>query len=397
MSMVSGKGFLYAGFLPYLRERFNVELENEIEFDQPFNEQWAHKIINGRYYQNDALHQLLYHNFRGVYSLPTGTGKTVLAAMVMASMPKAKCLFVVHTKDLLDQSIIEFKHLLGEKIGSVGEGKQLWNLRTVGMIQSLKDYSFTKRPIDIVMVDESHHVPADSYIALLRKTKCPVRIGFTGTVRDDQEGMMKSMGILGDVIYDYPYQQAVSDGYLSQAYIKMLQPETCLQTAQNGAYRDVYNMGIIHHQNRNELIVREARGFVRENGLTCLVQVKETQHGELLAGMFGDDAEYIHGGTSREQRLAVKNELKIGKIKIVICSPIWDEGIDLPDLGAIIVAGGGKSSIKSIQKVGRGLRKTKEKDVVQVVDFYDNSHRYLRSHSRERVRIYESRGWVVER
>jgi superfamily II DNA or RNA helicase len=340
MSMVSGKGFLYAGFLPYLRERFNVELENEIEFDQPFNEQWAHKIINGRYYQNDALHQLLYHNFRGVYSLPTGTGKTVLAAMVMASMPKAKCLFVVHTKDLLDQSIIEFKHLLGEKIGSVGEGKQLWNLRTVGMIQSLKDYSFTKRPIDIVMVDESHHVPADSYIALLRKTKCPVRIGFTGTVRDDQEGMMKSMGILGDVIYDYPYQQAVSDGYLSQAYIKMLQPETCLQTAQNGAYRDVYNMGIIHHQNRNELIVREARGFVRENGLTCLVQVKETQHGELLAGMFGDDAEYIHGGTSREQRLAVKNELKIGKIKIVICSPIWDEGIDLPDLGKRCGTGG---------------------------------------------------------
>ena len=83
------------------------------------------------------------------------------------------------------------------------------------------------------------------------------------------------------------------------------------------------------------------------------------------------------------------------KLLMVICSSIWDEGVDIPNLDAIIVAGGGMSEIKAIQKVGRGLRKTATKDSVQVIDFSDLSHKYLRKHSRERVKAYRERGWEV--
>jgi len=407
--MVSKKGWMFAGFLPYLQERFDVEIEYKDTSEKPrFKLSWAQKVITLRDYQEDAILEASSH-LRGVVSMPTGTGKTVVAAGLLAAMPKARALFVVHTKDLLDQTISEFGMMLGKtSIGFVGEGKVNWRQRTVGMIQSLKDYDFKKNPVDIVMVDECHHTASPSYVDLLKKIKCPVRLGFTGTTRTDQEGFLKSMGILGPTIFHYPYRQAVAEEWLSQAHIRMLRPPLCMETAETTKFRQVYNddgevvrqgvyeLGIINHQGRNELIVREA-GFFADRGMTVLVQVKETVHGEILDEMFAGRASYIHGGTDREQRLEVKKQLKAGKTKITIASPVWDEGINIPDLHAIIVAGGGMSPIKSVQKIGRGLRKTEEKSEVQIIDFYDSSHKYLRKHSKERMRIYEERGWIINR
>jgi superfamily II DNA or RNA helicase len=400
--LVSAKGFFFTGFIPHLADNFPVELSDYPATDSILVDLGADLdeipkttpgLIEDRDYQAGAAIEALLR-LRGQISLPTGTGKTALAARIIANLPKAKVLFVVHTLDLLGQTVEEFATMLKEPIGMVGDQQTIWGRVTVAMIQSLKNHKFEKDRFDVVMIDEAHHTPADTYADLLKKLDAPVRLGFTGTVREDREGWLRSIGLLGPVLYDYTYQQAVKDGWLAQARVRMLKTEVCTETAQASNYREVYNLGIIHNQARNQEIVDAALRFASRK-MTCLVQVKETTHGEVLDEMFAGRAAYIHGGNSREQRGRVKDLLKKKKIKIVVVSPIFDEGVDIPNLDAIVVGGGGMSGIKSVQRVGRGLRKTEEKDVVEVVDFMDRSHKYLRKHSTERIKTYKSKGWIV--
>lgn len=389
--MVNKGGVLYMGFLPYLQDRFDVELDFNQDSDMFL---WRDKI-SLRPYQMDALVQIG-AKLKGQISLPTGTGKTILAAAVLASLPNLRALFVVHTKDLLWQTKKVFEKLLKTKVGIVGDGKVDWKKITIGMIQSLKDYNYAENPVDIVMVDEVHHAgSAETYAELLEKVDCPIRLGFSGTVRKDREGWLKSMGLLGPVLYEYSYQDAVRDGWLAQAHVRILRPKVSLNGVK-GNYRQVYNEGIIGNSNRNELIVQEA-GRLAGSGNSVLIQVKEVKHGNILNEMFNGGAVYLTGKDDSEVRVKVKELLEAKKVRVCLVSPIFDEGVDIPSLDSIVVAGGGLSEIKAIQKVGRGLRKTEDKDTVEIIDFMDSCHKHLRKHSRERIKIYESKGWIVEK
>ena len=162
----------------------------------------------------------------------------------------------------------------------------------------------------------------------------------------------------------------------------------------SGTFRQVYSEAIVNNQERNRMIAEEALAFAAA-GKTVLVQVKEIAHGEILAGQIGSAA-WIHGKTHKDDRSAVKAALKDKSLSIAICSPIWDEGVDIPNLDAIVVATGGMSEIKSVQKVGRGLRIAEDKDYVEVIDFNDWGHTWLRKHSRIRGETYKERGWIVD-
>jgi superfamily II DNA or RNA helicase len=397
VQMVSEKGWMFAGFIPYLQGKFILDLRKSFEEkDIKMEERWSSQVIDPRPYQNEALSEIIAKK-RGIISMPTGLGKTTLAAMTFASAPHARGLFICHTKDIFSQAHEEFETLIGRPIGMVGDGKKMWNKRTVGMIQSLRSYIAAKNPLDIIIIDEAHHAPADTYRDLLKKVGCSVRIGLTGTTRPDEEGFYLSTGLLGPTIYDYSYQRGVEEGYLSQAFVRFLRPEIDFATAQEKYFRKVYQKGIVEHEDRNRLIVREA-GFLADQGKSVLIQVKALAHGEILESMLEGRADYVHGGTSSEQRNKVKTLLnsKMGKL-IVISSPIWDEGVNIPTLDAIIIASGGRSEIKAVQKVGRGLRKTDEKESVTIIDFWDMSHTYLKRHSKERMKVYEEKGWIIKR
>ena len=188
--MITRKGYLYSGFLPYLRERFAVDLSGQT----PMEGAARLTSIDLRPYQQGALAAVLIC-WRGQISLPTGTGKTVLAASVLDSLEDRKALFVVHTKDLLYQTKTEFERLLGEGIGCIGDSEYELRRITVGMIQSVRELQFDD--LDVVMIDECHHSASPTYQSFLASVDCPVRLGFTATPRTDREGWLKSMGLLG--------------------------------------------------------------------------------------------------------------------------------------------------------------------------------------------------------
>jgi len=77
---------------------------------------------------------------------------------------------------------------------------------------------------------------------------------------------------------------------------------------------------------------------------------------------------------------------------VLIASSIYDEGVDLPEVNVLIKASGGKSEVKTIQQVGRGLRPKKEKLIVY--DFNDMNSKFLSAHSKKRIKTYKQEGFL---
>ena len=126
--------------------------------------------------------------------------------------------------------------------------------------------------------------------------------------------------------------------------------------------------------------------------------IKEIKHGELIQSIgkdiFGLDMVFVQGSTEGETRTEIKRLLDDKKIKAVISSSVWREGVNIPSLSAIINAMGGKSSIQTLQSIGRGLRIAKNKDSVIIIDYLD-PYKYLAEHAIKRITIYAENGWEM--
>ena len=125
-----------------------------------------------------------------------------------------------------------------------------------------------------------------------------------------------------------------------------------------------------------------------------------TEFSEFINTGFGKKHEVDHLTkaiqTARDgQKLQAIKDLRQGKIDGVIASTIWDQGVDIPEIRTLIMAGGGKSLVRNLQRLGRGLRIAEGKTSLEVYDFYDNSTRWLRNHSSERKKLWDSEGFNV--
>ena len=106
---------------------------------------------------------------------------------------------------------------------------------------------------------------------------------------------------------------------------------------------------------------------------------------------------FLSGEHSREEIEFVKEAAKTRELKIlIVTSKLFGEGVDIPAVDVLINAAGGKSAIVFIQMFGRGLRPAEGKDALMYLDFIDNAHRYLKNHSRARMRHCEQLRQSVE-
>ncbi len=97
----------------------------------------------------------------------------------------------------------------------------------------------------------------------------------------------------------------------------------------------------------------------------------------------------LSGKDSSDERAAAKAQLENGEINCIIASRIFDIGIDLPSLSGLVVASGGKSSVRALQRIGRVIRKFPGKKQAAIIDFNDSAV-FLDKHSLARRKIYLS-------
>jgi len=155
-------------------------------------------------------------------------------------------------------------------------------------------------------------------------------------------------------------------------------------------YHDVYKNYIVENDERNELIYKATKKLVAA-GKRVLILVVRVSHGKLLHEKLSEDfsVSFLDGAKSSKVRIGAIQDMKDGKIEVLIASKIFDQGIDIPELDALILAGSGKSSGRALQRIGRVIRKFKGKKKAIVVEFFDNC-KYLRNHSEARIKVYES-------
>lgn len=407
LSMVGNTGYFFTGLIPLIEENFP-----RAEIRRPEKDESIYEISNSlgpfdlEEHQTSIIRTCLFKK-RGVVQSPTASGKTIIAAGIIAAL-NARSLFLVRSKDLMYQTQEVFRSILSLNIGLVGDGKNAPDTVTVGMVPSLAKWDSEKLrdtfPVQSIIVDEAHHAQADTYIHILRSIQCPYRLGLSATPKERKDGLggyFKVSGVLGPIIHKVRIQEVPSR--LAQPILKMFtyQSESpvlqisleALCPCKSGLlykdccmWRDCYNNGIVRNLSRNQKIMKAARAYARR-GKSVLIVVKRIEHGENLQKLLGGVV-FVQGSDSAETRSAVKSLLQ-GRGHIAIATNIFGEGVDMPRLDVLINAAGGLSKIAVIQQAGRVLRRVEGKEFGTIVDFWDDGYYLLKKHSLNRYRMYK--------
>ena len=324
------------------------------------------QLSGGLYdFQRSALRMLLIRS-GGILQIPTGGGKTRTAIAAINSIKK-KTLVVCPTVDLVNQ----WKKQVSDDV----------DVRTY---QGIKSKSYVQE-FGLVIFDECHRVAAKTLQLIgLNLNEEAVTIGLSATpfMRDDDN--LKVESVLGKVVYKISLRELINEGYLVDALVHYHKLDTMDTDFMD--YPMAYTNYITKNTERNCKIVEIAR----ESPGPVLILVKHIEHGKFLKEeleMYNQDVVFLNGGSKkRDEKM---------EHKIIIATSIFDEGIDIPRLETLIMGGGGKSAIKSTQRIGRVLRKHPGKGTANVHDFKDNC-KWLSGHYKERRQIYEQDFEVVD-
>jgi superfamily II DNA or RNA helicase len=175
--------------------------------------------------------------------------------------------------------------------------------------------------------------------------------------------------------------------------------ETLFKKYDNLNYQVVYRLAVEENMVRNFLVCRIASEKMDE-GKPVLVIVHTVRHAQQLMGKFSDRnlerVRLITGAVDGQDRQDLIKDLNSGKILGIVATPVFDEGADIPNLRVLVLGGGGKSPIKVIQRMGRGMRRKAEgSNTVEIFDFLDVTNKYTRRHAQQRMKVYSGEGFEV--
>lgn len=357
---------------------------------------------------------------RGIIKIATGGGKTVVAAAIIAKL-NLKSLFIVHTIDLLEQAYDELTNMLRIPIGKIGGG--ICNIEDINVCtiqtlhsalglkyEAIDEEVYIKEKIDskiekkkeiknvienceLIIVDEVQHQKANSYVNMMKAAKKSYfRFGMSATPWKYDSTDIILNAYSGKEIVSISASYLIDRGFLVPLKIYFLDPNELPDYKYvSGRFQKVYQKWIVENKDRNNLIV-DCTERLLELDKTILITVSRISHGKILQDMIGnrlkgEDVEFIRGEVNKDKRKKLLNSVRDRSLKVLIGSSVADEGLDLPALDSAIIAGGGKSLIKTLQRIGRTLRPYPNKKEAIIVDFYDHL-RYLTGQSRKRMKIY---------
>ncbi len=356
-------------------------------------------------YQPETVRRLLIHK-RIIAQVATGGGKSNIASLAVGTI-RRPTLFLTTRTVLLDQMKRGFEKA-GFTPGVIGDG--VWAPRrgvNVGMVQTLaarldKDHPERERTIallryfEFVIGEEAHEAGGSSYFDILNHCEnAHYRLALTATpfMRPDGEANMRLMAAFGPIGMQVSEELLIERGILARPSFKILRSKIPPMLRRSTRWPTCYDLGIVENPERNREIVREAHRAA-SHGLPVLVLIQRKKHGEVLLRSLreaGLRAEFIFGEHENDQRRQALERLSSGRTQVLIGSTILDVGVDVPSVGMVILAGGGKAEVAFRQRIGRGLREKKAgPNLCFVVDFLDDGNRTLFEHALTRRAILET-------
>lgn len=352
---------------------------------------------------------------RGIIKVATGGGKSLIAALIAAKLGKKSIIYVIG-KDLLYQFHAFFSECFDEPIGIIGDGQceihdiNIASIWTVGQAIGMKkndilldadddeevlgknkyaDIAKMMKEARLHIIDECHMSACETIQQIFKHSTAEHIYGLSGSPWRDDGADLLIESILGKYIVNIPASRLIKDGYLAQAIIRFrVVPPYPVPLER--VYPSVYKRYVVENDARNGLVLEGAKALVSK-GYQTLVLFNSLKHGKILYDLFKQHMKcaILDGSNDKDEREAVKKDLSEHKIDCVLASRIFDIGVDIPSLSGLVIACGGKSTVKALQRVGRVIRKYPGKKFAVIIDFADQAP-FLDTHSRTRYRIYTS-------
>ena len=420
-------GELYLGLLSYLQKWLEdweepYEISEELTDEKQLDREILNGFINGlklksrgkpiepRDYQIDAV-DFAIRKHRALLLSPTASGKSLIIyilvryyKLLLKDKETDKTLILVPTTSLVEQMYSDFvdygwSENNMQRVYS-GHDREVTHSVVISTWQSL--YKMPKSYFDsfgLVIGDEAHLFKAKSLTSILTKLdQCKYRFGLTGTLDGMQTHRLVLEGLFGSLNKVISTKKLIDAKTLAEFKIKSLvltySEEEC-KTVKGMNYQDEMDY-IVTHKIRNKFI-KDLTLNLKGNTLVLFQYVEK--HGNVLHQMISEEATdrkvfYVYGGTDTKTREDIRAITEKEKSAIIVASyGTFSTGINIRNLHNIVFSSPSKSRVRTLQSIGRGLRKSESKDTATLYDIADDfTHKSKRNftinHFQERINIY---------
>lgn len=382
---------------------------------------------------------------RGMLDAATGAGKTEIQAVITRIfieqfLQEGKHILVVCPANLVPQTVDRFKQRIGD-VCEVGryDGKH----KTAGdviiaspntVIRAVRDYDrydesrrWVLANAQMLIIDEYHHGGSDTWYDVAMDCPASWRLGCTGTVKTGSEKKdFRLKAITGPVYYSIKSRDLIEKGALARPLIHMVNDpaifgeyffvsKATFRTSEFGKnspgkflYK-VYDPGICRNKTYNRAVAKLASTLFNAGYATLVLGVNR-KHLARIANEVSKLGTPVIVALGPGGKLRTRPNVRViweeGKRKraldacqrkraVLIGSNIFKEGVDAPNVQAVVLAGGQKAATGSIQRIGRGLRRKTGHNEVLVFDFTHTNNNYLEDHAKKRRLLYEGERWDI--
>jgi superfamily II DNA or RNA helicase len=413
-------GTTYMSMLPQVLEylenqNYYIELEDQrnpiaLDFPEISDDFWgdqtwpkghlrAGEKIRLRDDQVEVVNKFL-ENPQCIQEIATGFGKTITTATLAKICEKyGRTVTIVPNKSLVEQTEEDFINC-GLDVGVYyGDRKNLDRTHTICTWQSLNVLDKNSKQYDdaacakleilldnvqCVMVDEVHMAKAEVLKNLLTRNLAatPIRWGLTGTVPKDDFEFQSLRCSLGEVVNRVAAHELQESGVLSNCHVNIIQTA---EWKEFSGYAEELKY-LVTDETRMVYLANRIKN-IAETGNT-LVLVGRIESGKFLTNEL-EEAVFISGEVKTKDRKEEYDEIKTSTNKIIVATyGVAAVGINIPRIFNLVLLEPGKSFVRVIQSIGRGIRKADDKDHVEIWDL-TASTKYAKRHLTERKRFYK--------
>ena len=349
-----------------------------------------------RDYQVEAINNFLNH-LQSLQEIATAAGKTIITATLSKLCEQyGRTIVIVPNKSLVTQTEEDYRNI-GLDVGVFyGDRKDYGHQHTICTWQSLnvllKKSKRKEADIDIeqfiddvicIMVDEVHQAKADVLKELLTGVfaNVPVRWGLTGTIPKAEYEFISLKASLGEVINRISAHSLQEQGVLSNCEVKVLQLKDDVEYPNYPSELKYLSTDA----NRIDYLASVIQD-IASTGNT-LVLIDRIKTGEMLLERV-PDAIFVRGATKNEERREHYDEVATSNDSLIVATyGVASVGINIPRIFNLVLIEPGKSFVRVIQSIGRGIRKAHDKDFVQIWDITSNC-KYSKRHLATRKKYY---------
>jgi superfamily II DNA or RNA helicase len=393
-------------------EKYDIEVEDHrkhgpIEFDEIDENFWSHinwpaghhlagQPIILRDYQVEVINACI-KNPQSISEVATGSGKTIITATLSKIFEKyGRTLTIVPNKSLVEQTEEDFINCQLDVGVYYGDRKELNKTHTICTWQSLnsldkkiKDEAVLTlaeflEGVNAVIVDEAHGISGDVLKKILTAnlSNAPIRIGLTGTVPKEKFNFEALRCSIGEVVNKITANELQERGVLSNCHVNVLQ---LIDFKEFRTYPEE-NSYLVTDSDRIAWIAKKIEK-ISESGNT-LILVNRIETGKYLESIIPNSI-FLSGDTKTKDRKEEYDKVKVEDNKIIIATyGIAAVGINITRVFNLVLLEPGKSFIRVIQSIGRGIRKGADKDHVEIWDIASTC-KYSKRHLTERKRYYK--------